>query len=67
MQRLIGTIDERAAPDRRDAISVFAKIFLRRLSGEDIEESGVEGLFGLVRSAFEFTDVRGLHASTVRI
>ncbi|MGZ8630653.1 MAG: NAD-glutamate dehydrogenase [Actinomycetota bacterium] len=64
---LLAAIDERTPPDRRDALSAFAKAFLRRLSTDDLEASGVEGLYGLVRSAFDFADGRGLHPSAVRV
>jgi glutamate dehydrogenase len=67
LQALLASIDERTPPDRRDALSAFAKAFLRRLSNDDLEASGVEQLYGLVRSAFDFADGRGLHPSAVRV
>ena len=67
LQALLESIDERTPPDRRDALSAFAKAFLRRLSNDDLEASGVEQLYGLVRSAFDFADGRGPHPSAVRV
>jgi glutamate dehydrogenase len=66
MQALLGAIDERVEPERRDAVAAFAKAFLRRVSPEELEESGVDALFGLVCSAFAFADARGAHPSSVR-
>jgi glutamate dehydrogenase len=67
MQALLDTIDVQVAPERREAMTAFAKAFLRRLAPEEIVESGPEGLFGLVHSAFTFADARGTQPSTVRV
>ena len=67
MQALLDTIEARVEPERRDAVTAFAKAFLRRLAPEEIVESGAEGLFGLVRSAFAFADARGTQPSAVRV
>jgi glutamate dehydrogenase len=64
---LASSIDERTSPERRDAFHAFAKAFLRRLSDEEIVTAGVEELYGVVGSAFTFTDERGLHGSAVRV
>ena len=67
MQALLDTIEAQVEPERRDAVTAFAKAFLRRLAPEEIVESGAQGLAGLVRSAFAFADERGRRPSTVRV
>jgi glutamate dehydrogenase len=67
MQALLHTIDAQVDPERREAVAAFAKAFLRRLAPEEIVESGPQGLFGLVRSAFAFADSRGTQPSIVRV
>ena len=67
MQSLLEAIDRSAEPERRDAVLAFAKAFLRRLSPDELAASGVDGLSGLVRSAFAFADSRGSHPSAVRV
>ena len=67
MQRLIETIDERAAPDRRDALSAFARVFLRRLTDEDLPALWVEATSVSFGRRSTFTDDRGLHPSAVRV
>jgi len=64
---LLETIEGRVEPERRDAVTTFAKALLRRLSPDELEEAGVDALFGLVRSTFEFIDQRGTKASLVRV
>ena len=67
MQSLLEVIDQRVELERRDAIAAFAKAFLRRMSPDELEASGVDGLSGLVLSAFAFADRRGAHPSAVRV
>ena len=67
MQSLLEAIDRSAEAERRDAVLAFAKAFLRRLSPDELAASGVDGLSGLVRSAFAFADSRGSHPSAVRV
>jgi glutamate dehydrogenase len=67
IQALGAAIDERVEPERRDAVAAFAKAVLRRLSPAEMEEFGVDGLLGLVRSAFELADRCGTQPSIVRV
>ncbi len=53
--------------DRQDALTAFAKAFLRRLSDEELEHHGADLLFSMVSSAFAFADQRGNHPSAVRV
>ena len=65
------TVQERIHRDvpseRQDAMSIFAKAVLRRLSEDELEGLGAEHWFALVASAFAFVDDRRLHSSAVRI
>ena len=67
MQSLLAEIQHRVQPERREAVAAFAKALLRRLSQEELAESGPDALFGLVHSAFGFADGRGTHPSSVRV
>ncbi|CAN5688617.1 NAD-glutamate dehydrogenase [soil metagenome] len=67
MQRLLETIDQCVERERRDALAAFARALVRRLTPEELEDAGVDGLLGLVRSAFGFVDRRGTHAALVRV
>jgi glutamate dehydrogenase len=67
IQALHATIERSVAPERRDAMTTFAKALLRRLTPDELEEAGADGLFGLVRSTFDFVDLRGTRASLVRV
>jgi glutamate dehydrogenase len=67
MGDLLDELAATAPPDRRDAVLVFAKMFLRRLSDEDLESYGAPQLLGRVRSAFAFIDGRGNHPASVRV
>jgi glutamate dehydrogenase len=58
---------ENTPADRRDAVSAFAKAFLRRLSPEELEQAGDEHLAALTASLFAFADARGAHAAAVRV
>jgi glutamate dehydrogenase len=64
---LLETIERRVEPERRVAMGMFAKALLRRLTPDELEEEGVDALFGLVRSTFEFIDQRGIKPSLVRV
>ena len=67
MDALLDELAATAPADRRDALLVFAKMFLRRLSDEDLESFGPPQLLGRVRSAFAFVDSRGNHPASVRV
>jgi glutamate dehydrogenase len=67
MDALLDELAATAPADRRDALLVFAKMFLRRLSDEDLESFGPPQLLGRVRSAFAFVDGRGNHPASVRV
>ena len=60
-------IAERAAPERRDALTAFAKAYLRRLTDDDLAEYSLDSLYALVASTFAFTDTRGSRPSIVRV
>jgi glutamate dehydrogenase len=55
------------AGDRAGSIQAFGRALTRRLSDEDLEQLDLDGLIGLVRSAFGFADGRGTQASAVRV
>ncbi|HEY6566286.1 MAG TPA: NAD-glutamate dehydrogenase [Actinomycetota bacterium] len=67
IQALSDRIDERIPEARREVIHAFAKTFLRRLSDDEILDAGPEQLYGIVTSAFTFTDQRGIQPWTVRV
>jgi glutamate dehydrogenase len=67
MQRLLGAIEERLEPERRDAVAAFAKAFVRRVPAEDLDTLGIDALLGMVRTAFELADGRGSEPSAVRV
>ncbi len=67
MDALLDELAATAPADRRDALLVFAKMFLRRLSDEDLESFGPAQLLGRVRSAFAFVEGRGNHPASVRV
>jgi hypothetical protein len=50
----------RKAPQRAEALQVFARALLRRLADDDLEEITSDELYALANSAFEFADSRGL-------
>jgi glutamate dehydrogenase len=60
-------VEATAPPERHDAMSAFAKAFMRRLTEEELEAAGAAHWFGATSSAFAFVDERGLHASSVRV
>ncbi|MGZ5127961.1 MAG: NAD-glutamate dehydrogenase [Actinomycetota bacterium] len=60
-------IAERAAPERRDALTAFAKAYLRRLTDDDLAEYSLDSLYALVASTFAFADERGSRSSIVRV
>jgi glutamate dehydrogenase len=60
-------IEERTPIERRDAVTAFAKAYLRRLADDEIAAAQPEQLYGLVRSTFDFVDSRGLQPSVVRV
>ena len=60
-------IEERTPIERRDAVTAFAKAYLRRLADDEIAAAQPEQLYGLVRSTFDFVDSRGLQPSVVRL
>jgi glutamate dehydrogenase len=64
---LTAEISATTPPERRDAMLVFAKMLLHRLSAEELETLGVQQLLGRVRSAFGFIDARGNHPASVRV
>src|SRR3954454_3272757 len=67
VEALLAEIDATVAPERRDAVLTFAKMFLRRLSDDDLETLGPQQSLGRVRSAFAFVDGRGNHPASVRV
>ncbi len=66
IEELLVLISERAAPERRDAISAFSKAYTRRLSEEETSGVPLEELFAQVMGAFELADSRGDDPSAVR-
>jgi len=67
VEALLAEIDATVAPERRDAVLTFAKMFLRRLSDDDLEALGPQQLLGRVRSAFALVDGRGNHPASIRV
>src|SRR5262245_13013227 len=67
LDALLAEISATVPPDRRDAVLTFAKMFLRRLSVEDLEGLGPQQLLGRVRSAFALVDGRGNHPASIRV
>ncbi len=67
LQALHDRIDADLPVERRDAMHAFAKAYTRRLSAEELEEIGADGLFALVCSTFAFVDSRGLQPMVVRV
>jgi glutamate dehydrogenase len=67
LDALLAEITATVSPERRDAVLTFAKMFLRRLSTDDLESLGVQQLLGRVRSAFAFVDGRGNHPASIRV
>ncbi len=67
LDALFARIQIEAPTDRRDALTAFAKAFLRRLSDEELEHHGADLLFSMVSSAFAFADQRGNEPSAVRV
>jgi len=67
LEALLAEIAATVPADRQDAVRVFAKMYLRRLSTDDLEGLGVQQLLGRVRSAFAFVDGRGNHPASVRV
>jgi glutamate dehydrogenase len=57
----------REAGDRPEAIQAFARALTRRLTADDLAETTIEDLYGLVTSAFAFADGRGHEPSVVRV
>jgi glutamate dehydrogenase len=66
VQTVLGLIDTRVPPQRRDAVAAFAKAYTRRLADDDLAATSAEELYGLVWSTFGFLDERGSHPSLVR-
>ena len=64
---VVALIEERTPIERRDAVTAFAKAYLRRLADDEIAAAQPEQLYGLVRSTFDFVDSRGLQPSVVRV
>ena len=67
LDALFARIQTEAPADRRDALTAFARAFLRRLSDEELEHHGAELLFSMVSSAFAFADQRGNEPAAVRV
>jgi glutamate dehydrogenase len=67
IEALLSRIELEVPADRRDAVTAFAKAFLRRLTDEDLEQHGADALYAMVTSAFDFVDARGNHPSAVRV
>ncbi len=63
---LLALIAARAPHERVEAISDFARAFVRRLSRDAIVELSAEALFGRVMGAFELADGRGGEPTAVR-
>jgi glutamate dehydrogenase len=64
---LYAEIESSAPPERRDALLTFARMFLRRMTVEELETRSVAHLLGTVLSAFRFVDGRGNHPAAVRV
>ena len=67
LDALFARIQAEVPTDRRDALTAFARAFLRRLSDEELEHHGADLLFSMVSSAFAFADQRGNEPSAVRV
>ncbi|TMK90382.1 MAG: NAD-glutamate dehydrogenase [Actinobacteria bacterium] len=67
LDALFARIQAEASTDRRDALTAFARAFLRRLSDEELEHHGADLLFSMVSSAFAFADQRGNEPAAVRV
>ena len=67
IQDLLGLINDRAAADRREALSIFARAFTRRLSDEELAETSAEELYARTSSAFDLADSRGTAPAVVRV
>ncbi len=63
---LLAVIAERVPAERREAVTAFAKTYLRRLADEEIASASPEDLYGMVRSTFDFVDGRRLQPWVVR-
>ena len=67
LDKVLERLQQDVTPERRDALSAFAKAFLRRLTPEELERSGDDHLAALTGSLFAFADARGTHAAAVRV
>jgi glutamate dehydrogenase len=67
LQALDDELTATAPTGRREAMLIFAKMLLHRLSDEDVDSLGVEQLLGRVRSTFAFVDRRGNDPAHVRV
>jgi len=67
LDALFARIQAEVPTDRRDALTAFARAFLRRLSDEELEHHGADLLFSMVSSAFAFADQRRNEAAAVRV
>ena len=67
LDTLFARIQAEVPTDRRDALTAFARAFLRRLSDEELEHHGADLLFSMVSSAFAFADQRRNEAAAVRV
>jgi glutamate dehydrogenase len=67
LDALFARIQAEGPTDRRDALTAFARAFLRRLSDEELEHHGADLLYSMVSSAFAFADQRGNEPAAVRV
>ncbi len=63
---LLERISMRVPGERAEVVAAFARVFTRRLSGEDLTDITPDDLFGVVSSAFDLADARGADPVVVR-
>ena len=67
VEELLVRIEERAEPERREALSAFATAYTRRLADEELAGIPVEELLAQVKGAFDLADGRGTAQQVVRV
>ncbi|MEX0754935.1 MAG: NAD-glutamate dehydrogenase [Actinomycetota bacterium] len=66
LKGLLERIAERLPPDRAEALSLFATLYLRRLPDEEFSRAPVEEVYAHVLGLFDFVDERGNEPVAVR-
>ena len=67
LEAILDHIQSDVPAERRDAMTAFAKAYLRRLGDDELTELGAPHLLAVTRSLFALVDDRGLHPSVVRV